>query len=123
MVKLSFGLEERLKGKRRIEGLFSEGSSFSLFPFKVLYKISPLHEVNHQVLFAVPKRCFKRAVDRNKIKRRAREAYRLQKTELKETPALLIGFIYTTGEILSYQKIHQVIGQAIHKINKRLNGD
>ncbi len=120
MVKLSFGLPERLKGKKRIEGLFSEGSSFSLFPFKVLYQVNSHNEPNHQVLFAAPKRYFKKAVDRNKIKRRTREAYRLQKAELSETPLLLIGFIYTAGEILPYRKIHQAIGQAIQKINKRL---
>lgn len=120
MVKLSFGLQERLKGKKRIEELFGTGSAFRLHPFKVLYQINQHNKASHQVLFAAPGRYFKKAVDRNKIKRRTREAYRLQKSKLSETPALVIGFIYTSREIEPYQKIHQAMGKAMQQINKRL---
>ena len=119
MVKLSFSLQERLKGKKRIAALFKQGSAFNVYPFQVRCQVNSSAAPSHQVLFAVPSRYFKRAVDRNKMKRRAREAYRLQKNQLGETPVLLIGFIYTASEMLPYGKIHQAIGQAIQKLNKR----
>lgn len=82
MVRNTFSKEERLCSKRSIEDLFANGSSFVLFPFRVVYRIerdalgssAPV-----QVLFSVPKRRFKKAVTRNLLKRRMREAYRLQK--------------------------------------------
>jgi len=77
----TFTKEERLCNKKLIDGLFHSGSSFLCYPFKVSWLLNPEQEVCAQVLFAVPKRRFKNAVDRNLIKRRIREAYRLNKQE------------------------------------------
>lgn len=70
----------------------------------------------NQVLFTVSKRNFKRAVDRNKIKRRMREAFRLNKSQLSTPQKLLIGYIYTPKEILPYAQI----AEAMVKSFKRL---
>jgi ribonuclease P protein component len=78
----TFKKEERLCNKRLIDELFHNGSSFLCYPFKAswLFIDEPL-EFPVQILFSVSKKRFKRAVDRNLIKRRMREAYRLHKQQ------------------------------------------
>lgn len=81
-----FPKQERLTSKKTIEELFSKGSSVFVYPFRILYLPIPSdssHPSSYpQVLFSVSKKHFKKAVDRNLIKRRMREAYRLNKREL-----------------------------------------
>ena len=78
----TFKKEERLCDKRLIDELFHNGSSFLCYPFKVSWQfIDKPQSFPVQVLFAVSKKRFKRAVDRNLIKRCIREAYRLNKQQ------------------------------------------
>jgi ribonuclease P protein component len=78
----TFKKEERLCNKRLIESLFQNGSSFLCYPFKVSWLLSEESQpFPVQILFSVPKKRFKRAADRNLIKRRMREAYRLHKQQ------------------------------------------
>lgn len=78
----TFKKEERLCNKKLIDGLFHSGSSFLCYPFKVSWLPSEESQpFPVQILFSVPKKRFKRAVDRNLIKRRMREAYRLHKQQ------------------------------------------
>ena len=119
MGSLTFRKEERLHSKILIQELFDKGSSFYLYPFKVLYlDASPETRVN-QVLFTVSKRNFKRAVDRNKVKRRMREAFRLNKSQFSTSRKFTIGYIYTPKEILPYSQIEEAMVKSI----KRLNND
>ncbi len=104
-----FPKQERLTSKKIIEELFSKGSSVFLYPFRILYLASPAAGPgNPQVLFSVSKRNFKKAVDRNLIKRRMREAYRLHKSDLlkaapgEKKPAY-IAFIYIAKEKISFE--------------------
>ncbi|MBX2964497.1 MAG: ribonuclease P protein component [Cyclobacteriaceae bacterium] len=107
MGKFSFSKSERLSSRNSIQELFSKGSSFYLAPFKVL--VLKGNEPHHQVLFSVSKRNFKKAVDRNLVKRRLREAYRLNKAALPQLPALRIVYIYTAKEIWDYHRIEEKI--------------
>ena len=76
----TFTKEERLCSRKFIDLLFKNGSSFLLYPFRVSYLlVETPHEYPVQVVINVSKKRYKRAVDRNLIKRRTREAYRLQK--------------------------------------------
>ncbi len=76
----TFNKEERLCSKRLIDLLFKDGSSFLLYPFRVSYLfVETEHKFPVQVVINVSKKRFKRAVDRNVIKSRTREVYRLQK--------------------------------------------
>ena len=81
----SYNKFEKLKSRKQIELLFAKGKSISAFPVKVFYlpvEHTPVHPV--QVGVGVSARNFKKAVDRNAIKRRMREAYRLHKLPLYE---------------------------------------
>ena len=78
----TFRKQEKLKHKKLIEILFSEGKSISVFPLRIVF-LENDHDGNKllQVGFSVPKRLIKKAVDRNRIKRQLREVYRLNKKE------------------------------------------
>jgi ribonuclease P protein component len=108
MGKFTFRKEEKLSKEILIQELFDKGSSFYLFPFKVFFMPNPDREYPfHQVIISVSKRNFKRAVDRNLIKRRIREAYRLNKTLLPIQNKLLIAYIYSVKDILPSVQIHE----------------
>jgi len=108
MGKFTFRKEERLSKEILIQELFDKGSSFYLFPFKVFFMPNPDQAYPfHQVIISVSKRNFKRAVDRNLIKRRIREAYRLNKTLLPIQNKLVIAYIYSVKDILPSVQIHE----------------
>ena len=107
---------ERLNSKKLIEELFQKGSYFYFYPFKIFYLKEPA-STNHQVLISVPKRTFKKAVERNKLKRRIREAYRLNKEKLAVSENLLLGYIYTSRKIENYNVIESGVIKALTKLN------
>lgn len=79
-MKHTLGKEERLKSKKLIERLYKEGNSLKAFPLRMMYLRADItSNFPAQVGVSVPKRNFKLAVDRNRIKRLMRETYRLQK--------------------------------------------
>jgi len=114
MEKITFKKAERLSQKKLIQELFDKGSSFYLYPFKVFFL--PHGRSINQVMVSVPKGIFKRAVDRNTIKRRIREGYRLNKTRLLPDIFFSIAYIYTAKEILPSALIHQKIVLSLDKL-------
>eukprot|EP01132_Coremiostelium_polycephalum_P000227 gene227-303_t len=90
---------ERLKSKKLAQQLFEHGKAINLHPIRLVYLSGePTSLFCHQVLFIVPKRNVKRAVDRNAIKRRMREAYRLNKRLLDHsTNCFLLAYIYVSS--------------------------
>ncbi|HZY81685.1 MAG TPA: ribonuclease P protein component [Cyclobacteriaceae bacterium] len=122
MGDFSFRKHERLSKEIWIKELFEKGSSFYSHPFKVLYLPHPdSGSTTNQVLFSVPKRQFKRAVDRNTIKRRLREAYRLNKSGFRDTGKWLIAYIYTAKTILPSETFQQKVLGTIQKITSLAN--
>jgi ribonuclease P protein component len=121
MGKFVFRKEERLRKENDIQELFEKGSSFYLFPFKVFVRISEEHSA-HQVLISVSKRNFKRAVDRNLLKRRIRESYRIQKGLLEENPNLHVAFVYSHKEILDFKAIKERLHRCLTKVNQLPKG-
>lgn len=84
---------EKLKSRKLIEALFVDGLTITKPPLKVYYTPNLESEVS-QVSFAVPKRNFKHAVDRNRIKRQLREVYRLNKQELLANNDVKFSFLF-----------------------------
>ena len=126
--KFTLNKQERLKSMKIIQQLFKEGKSFSVFPFRVIY----LHNQNLiyslQAGFSVSARNFKKAVDRNRIKRLMRETYRLQKNNLQmeaddNHQKLAVFFLYTGKELPEYQLVFEKIGNAILKLRKIVAND
>lgn len=116
----SFTKAERLSKEKIIKELFEKGSSFYSYPFKVVHipNVEASTEAQNQVLISVSSRLFKRAVDRNKIKRRIREAYRTQKETLQSrTEKGVFSFIYTAKEILPYAEIKAKLLLVLMKLN------
>jgi ribonuclease P protein component len=111
-----FPKTEKLKSEKLIKELFTKGSSFYSFPFKVITLAAP-HSQTHQVLFSVSKKSFPKAADRNLIKRRMRESYRLNKNLLSETPKLLIAYIYNAREILTFAQIQERLVKTFNRFD------
>lgn len=107
MRKFTFSKEERLNKEKVIQELFKRGSSFYLYPYKVFVMKNADQAGSHQVLISVSKKLFSKAVDRNKIKRKIREAYRLNKVALDMETKLVIAYIYTIKEILPSSQIEE----------------
>lgn len=117
MGDFSFPKSLRLNSEKLTQELFNRGSSFYVYPFKVVFLPHPDQDYpEHQFLISVSARNFKRAVDRNKIKRRVREGLRLNLKEFKSDKKWLIAYIYTAKEILHSKDIHKKIVQSFSKI-------
>ena len=82
MGKLTYNRKEKLKSRKLIDQLFSEGKSVSVFPLRLVYLERPeVDDSQFKTGVSVGKRHFKKAVDRNRLKRLMREAYRLNKND------------------------------------------
>ena len=115
----TFGKEEKLKSRKIIAQLFDVGTSAVKFPVKVFYL--PIEKLeNHQVAFAVPKRNFKSAVVRNRIKRQLRESYRLQKEPLEKQNGKKFAmlFVYLGKEKPRYTALSSSMGVLLKNISK-----
>ncbi len=127
---------EKLKSRKRIEWVFKEGKSLSLFPFKVFYLVvrpaaiqaAPVFRAAPAPLqagFGAGSRHFKKAVDRNRIKRLTREAYRVQKQPLIDLLAqkglsMSLFFVYTGKELPDHSTVKERVGVALQKLIKEV---
>ena len=117
MRKYAFPKSEKLTREKIIQELFEKGSSFYLYPFKVFFMDHPdPNQVTNQILISVSKRLFSRAVDRNVLKRRMREAYRLNKP-FPETPKkLAIAYIYSVKDKLEVRQLKERFAKSFKRI-------
>lgn len=113
-----FPKNEKIKSRKTIDQLFSEGKSIIQYPVKMVF--IPSETAGHQAAFSVPKRNFKRAVDRNKIKRQLREAYRLNKNVLSDSTAkFALFFIFLGKEKTEYLHIEKSVKKLLLKLKNR----
>ena len=127
--KATFPKKEHLCGEIRIGRLFTEGKAFIAHPLRIVYSV---HEKTDntpvKVMVSVPKKRFKRAVKRNRLKRLMRESYRLNKSKLTEfctekNISLQIAFNYVSDEEMDFKTIESKIIVALQKIENKLNPD
>ncbi len=121
-----FYRQERLKHKKSIQRLFSEGKTKKFFPLALYFlQYEPEEIPFHKLLVSVPKKHFKKSVVRNKIKRRIREAYRKHKHIMyNKTGGLpfLLGYVYISKNVHSYKSIEeQVINSIQYLLNNKTN--
>lgn len=124
----TFNKEERLCSKKLLDLLFKNGSSFLLYPFRItfLFVAEPCR-YPAQVVINVAKKRYRRAVDRNLIKRRIREAYRQQKQTtlypvlLSQSNLLLLSIQFVGKEKYEYSVVERKLNQAIKKLITQFN--
>jgi len=125
-LRFTFKKEERLKSKRVIDELFTDGNVIAVRPVKLMWKEAKLPiRIPLQVGVTASKRKFKLAVDRNRIKRRMREVIRLHKSDIIEAARIknrqyALMFIYTGNDIPSYSLLEEKIIQILTRLKEEI---
>ena len=125
MLTYSFKKQERLTGKKTFENLLVKGQRFHVFPFTVYWQCFTNQEQPVQIAISVPKRNFKRATERNLIKRRVRESYRTNKQGINkfledQNLQLHILVVYAATEIMEFKKIEQTVVEILNHLIQAL---
>ena len=124
----TFTRHERFSGRKNFEVLFSKGNSFFLHPFRVIWMKAPdEQQFPVRIAFGVPKRNFKSAVKRNRIKRLMREAYRLYKQELYGKPELksvkiVVLIVYSGRELPEFNGLQDKIILSLNRLLQTIDG-
>ncbi len=126
--RYTFKKNERLYLKKQITRLMQKGEHLRVFPFFVRFLIDTQIDTPAKLLISVPKKKFKRAVDRNRIKRLVREAYRLNKHQLyeclkKNNVNILLSISYFDVDIPNYKLVETKINEIFTKLCQKLSGE
>ncbi len=125
MNRFRFSKGQRLKNSKSISGLFDSGIHLYKYPLKLMYRVRAENSTPVKTGFTVPGRKFRKAVDRNRLKRRMRESYRLNQPELEESlisgsAGLDLFFIYTSSREEEYTVIDRALRSLIDSLKKRI---
>ena len=120
---------ERLRSLKAIRRMFGEGRGGFVYPYRYIWIADKQEGASEgrgiEVMFSVPKKFHKRANKRNLLKRRTREAYRLNREELCERISqagveVNLAFIYSTKEVHSYKTIENAVQKILAQVCERL---
>ena len=120
----TFRKEERISSKKEIDFLFENGTSFISYPFRIVFCPKETREGSRfSILISVSKRKFKRAVDRNRVKRLFRESYRLNKAILEDIgdekcTGLDIGFLFVGHSMPDYKHVETAVIKALSALRQ-----
>ncbi len=123
----TFPKSERLCGKIRISKLFSEGKTFIVYPFHIVYQITnEKTDASIRVLISISKKRHKKATDRNRIKRQIRETYRLNKHNLyaycnEEDINLILAINYISDKKEDFHMMNHKMSVALKKVQANLS--
>lgn len=127
VIRYTLCKDERLKREQYIETLFRSGKAFSVFPLRVIWRFHPKGQEQYPVRagFSAPKKKFRHAVDRNRIKRMIREAWRLQKHSIyalvPPDQQLHLFFIFTDATLPGQPAIMAAVSKGISKLQTAIN--
>lgn len=113
---------ERLRSLGAVRRLFESGESGFIYPFRYVWFAEPDLVQSVEVLFSMPKKFHKRANRRNLLRRRTKEAYRLQKNLLRaDAPVNLdLALIYSSKEVVSYKTIAHAVRRILESVVEHL---
>lgn len=117
---------ERLKSKLVIDQLFIEGKSINQYPLKLIYLPLPnTPDSCSKIMVVAPKKKFKKAVDRNRVKRLLRESYRQQKTTIFNNinQDFAFAILYLGKEMPTYVQIQSQMGKLFSKFHKKISDE
>ena len=128
MKAFGYHKKEKLKSRTELQAIFTTGKSFSVFPIKVFFIEKDTMDTTVPVSagVGVSSRHFKKAVDRNRIKRLLREAYRLEKQPLLQaitvqSKTVSVFFLYLDKELPDYVLIREKMKEGIEKLIKKIH--
>lgn len=127
MPDFSFNKGERLTGYKAISALFQSGRGLNVPPFRFIYLPATGEAVPVRAAITVPKRLFRKAVERNLLKRRIREAYRQQKSAIyqqlsRKGVAIHLVIQYQHREILPYHVLEEGLQKGLDQLICELSG-
>lgn len=124
-MKQNFPTIEKLKSKKLLDELFTSGKKLNEYPIKLVFKqINFEDDVLIKAGVSVPKRNFKKAVDRNRIKRLLREGYRLNKeiVHTKLDQKYVCMFLYLGKEMPTFEVLNKKMIRLLNKlVEKEIN--
>lgn len=118
---LTLDKDKRLKSRKLIEEIFTSGKTLKKYPLRVVYTRSDSDTLEFKIGVSVSKKKFKKAVDRNLIKRRMREAFRINQSKLNSPQKLNLMIIYTSDQILTFEQIQQATITLLDLLNSASN--
>ena len=113
---LTFSKEERICGEKSVSHLLAKGHYGAGGSFR--FCCTGNDKGFSRIMISVPKKMFKRAVRRNLMKRRIREAYRHQKDLVKDTPVDIL-LIYNSKELIPYSDVFTQVGNILRRVSAK----
>ena len=126
--QFTYQKKDKLKSRKQTQFLFAKGQSMNAFPIKLIYTLESNEPGSVQTGVGAPSRTFRKAVDRNRVKRLLREGYRLERPEFIASSVDALNklrvnlfFLYTDATVISQKEIQEKIKQLLSRLSEKIN--